>query len=68
MAQHLWSSGLSVRVCEVCLAHQFAMGREWAPAVSSICPRDSDDDGRRITRRRPIAPSGAPRIMVLEDA
>jgi hypothetical protein len=68
MAQHLWCESANMRICEACFKAQFIRSGDWAPAVSSICPGDPEDDGRRVTRRRPLAPSGAPRIMVLEDA
>jgi hypothetical protein len=68
MAQHLWQPISTMRICEVCFTPQFSISGEWAPPVSSICPGDPDDSGRRSTRRRPLAPSGAPRPMVLEDA
>lgn len=63
MPQHLWSGSSEARACEVCLAHQIKSAGDWAPPISSICPGDPDDGGRRITRRRPDAPSGAPRML-----
>jgi hypothetical protein len=75
MAQHLWleqnvvlSVGRAgVRLCEVCLARQFGLSDDWQPPVGPICPGDPEDGGRRVTRPRPNAPSGAP-VRVLEDA
>jgi hypothetical protein len=67
MAQHLWHTFLMARLCETCRAMQFEQQVGWTPHVSPICPGDPDDGGRRITRRRPNAPSGAP-LRVLEDA
>jgi hypothetical protein len=66
MAQHLWVTASIVRICEVCGARQFGQGNDWRPRVSSICSGDPDDDGRRRPPPKPIAPSGAPRV--LEDA
>jgi hypothetical protein len=71
MAQHLWRGVESVRLCEVCLVSQMKLGGEWHRPVSPICSGDPDDGGRRTTRRRPNAPSGAPSgtlLRVLEDA
>jgi hypothetical protein len=68
MPQHIWAGFSTVRACEVCYAHQVKAAGEWSPPVGLICPGDDDDDGRRVTRRRPDAPSGAPRARVLEDA
>jgi hypothetical protein len=69
MAQHLWRGMSLIRVCEVCLAHQFGKGSDWQPSVSPICSGDDDEGGgrRRTTRPRPMAPSGAP-SRVLEPA
>jgi hypothetical protein len=68
MAQHLWHTNVTARACEVCLAVQVFGMDDWVPKVSPICAGDPDDDGgRRATRRRPNAPSGAP-LRVLEDA
>lgn len=67
MPQHLWRGVEMVRLCEVCFVSQMKLGGEWHRPVSPICSGDPhDDDGRRTTRRRPNAPSGAPRV--LEDA
>jgi hypothetical protein len=64
MAQHLWRGMSLIRVCEVCLAHQFGKGDDWQPHVSPICSGDPEGDGRRrATRPRPMAPSGAPRVL-----
>jgi len=59
MAQHLWRGFLTARTCEVCLTTQFERQVGWTPPVSPICAGDPDDGGRRVTRRRPNAPSGA---------
>jgi hypothetical protein len=72
MAQHLWRGMVLMRICEVCGKHQFGENGDWQPHVDPICAGDDDDDGRRITRRRPNAPSlgtpsGTP-LRVLEDA
>lgn len=66
MPQHLWVGGEIVRMCEVCTAIQRATASGWTPPVSPICSGDDDDGGRRRPRNRPLAPSGAPRV--LEDA
>jgi hypothetical protein len=65
MAQHLWHEFRHGRLCEVCRALQDDFRGEWRPPVSSICPGDSEDDGARGRRNRPrpIAPSGAPRVL-----
>jgi hypothetical protein len=68
MPQHLWRGMSLIRVCEVCLAHQFGKGDNWQPPVSPICSGGDDSGGRRrTTRPRPMAPSGAP-SRVLEPA
>jgi hypothetical protein len=68
MAQHLWRGFLMFRMCEVCHAMQSERQVGWTPPVGPICSGDPDDNGgRRVTGRRPNAPSGAP-IRVLEDA
>jgi hypothetical protein len=65
MPQHLWRGMSLIRVCEVCLAHQFGKGDNWQPPVSPICSGDPDEDGgrRRTTRPRPVAPPGVPRVL-----
>lgn len=63
MAQHLWFEARRVRFCEVCKASQGELDGHWAPSVSPICSGDDDDDGRRVVRPRPNAPSGAPRVL-----
>jgi hypothetical protein len=68
MPQHLWEGGATLRICDACRAFQAKVGGEWQPPHNSICPGDDDDDGRRVTRRRPDAPSDAPRGRMLEDA
>jgi hypothetical protein len=40
---------------------------EW-PRTNPICAGDDEDGGRRVIRRRPNAPSGAPLVRVLESA
>lgn len=65
MAQHLWHEFLRIRACEVCLRTQIFAGGEWAPDLSPICAGDDDDGGRRRTRPKPVAPSGAPRVLEL---
>jgi hypothetical protein len=67
MAQHLWRGFLMFRMCEVCSAMQSERQVGWTHHVSPICSGDPDDGGRRVTGRRPNAPSGAP-VRVLEDA
>ena len=73
MAQHLWREGRvtfgRIRVCDACDARQITGDppMEW-PRISPICPGDDHDGGRRVIRRRPEAPSGAPRERVLESA
>jgi hypothetical protein len=69
MPQHVWIGFDKARWCEVCLAWQGKAGTEWTPPISSICPGDDEDGGRRrSTRRPPDAPSGVPRERVLESA
>jgi hypothetical protein len=64
MPQHLWVGGDIVRMCEVCTAIQRASASGWTPPVSPICSGDPDDDGgRRRSRPKPVAPSGAPRVL-----
>ena len=64
MAQHLWRGMSLIRVCEVCLAHQFGKGDDWQPRVSPICSGDDEGGGsRRRSPQRPMAPSGAPRVL-----
>ena len=64
MAQHIWIGRSPFRVCEDCNAYQVNHDGEWLPAVYPICRGDDDDDGgRSVTRRRPNAPSGAPRVL-----
>ena len=55
-----------VRVCEVCRVTQIEDRGEWTPPRNPICSGDPDDDGgRHRTRPRPVAPSGAPRVLEL---
>jgi hypothetical protein len=61
MPQHIWIGKTHFRTCEDCNAYQVDHDGEWLPAVYPICPGDDEDGGRRVTRRRPNAPSGAPR-------
>ena len=70
MPQHLWRRFSTVRACEVCLACQTEAAGEWVPAVGAICPgdRDDDDGGRRGRGRKPMPPSGAPRVRELVEA
>lgn len=63
MAQHIWLKLSHFRACEVCLTHQTFSHGEWLPAATVICPGDTDDDGRRITWRRPTGPSGVHRVL-----
>jgi hypothetical protein len=64
MAQHIWTTVSIFRFCEVCEARQFGTGEGWRPPISPICSGDDDDGGRRCTTRpRPMAPSGAPRVL-----
>jgi hypothetical protein len=71
MAQHLWHELTGrlggLRLCEVCATWQAGLSGDWKPEVSSICPGDPDDGGKRRVRPLPHAPSGNP-IRVLEDA
>jgi hypothetical protein len=68
VAQHLWIGFDKARWCEACLVWQGKDRTGWTPAVNPICPGDDQDGGRRVIRRRPDAPSGAPRERVLESA
>lgn len=64
MAQHLWCSiASSARVCHVCLALQTKQANDWSPPVGLICPGDDEDRDRRSPRRRPDAPSRAPKVL-----
>jgi hypothetical protein len=64
MPQHLWCEVRQIRVCEVCRALQCQADGSWSPRVSPICSGDPDHDGgRRTARPRPVAPSGAPRVL-----
>lgn len=59
-----------MRACEVCLTCQTEAAGEWVPPVAAICPgdRDDDDGGRRRRGRKPMPPSGAPRVRELVEA
>ena len=64
MPQHLWTMTTEViRFCEVCRVWQAGRGSDWTPPISAICPGDDNDDCGRVTRPRPNAPSGAPRVL-----
>jgi len=64
MPQHLWHEFPRTRFCEVCYATQTTLRADWSPPLSTICPGDPDDGGRRV-RLRPHAPSGDPKVLEL---
>jgi len=68
MPQHLWEGGPRFRICEVCNQWQIGEGTAWTPERGSICPGDPDDAPPRVSRRRPLAPSGGTRVRELEPA
>ncbi len=58
MPQHLWQKTGPFRMCEVCQAYQVKREGTYRPPISTICPRDDDDDGARPKRKR--LPPGPP--------